>query len=313
MSLFSAVLPEGEFRAAKCDMLEKLIAIGDGSAALLYLYVLLHGRQTNPAQAMRDLRLSQEEFDKAAFTLTNLSISHAAANETQKTKPAPKYTASELKSARFEDNRFRSVCSFTESALNTPLNESMLRALYTIYEHIGLPAEVMVELISFLKADKGTVSSRELVREAYIWSDKALFTVSEVQNYLSALQLQKPLRDAIYKIIGAVGRIPTLAEKNLVAFCVEKGFSEDAVQLAYDRMMRYNGTYSLNYLKKVLQSWDSKNIHTLSEITSVEPERHTDRNSEIPAQQSNDLSAWEQDWLDEMNRRKAARRKDHEE
>ena len=312
MSLFSAVLPEGEFRAAKCDMLEQLIAIGDGNAALLYLYILLHGRHTNTTQAMRDLRLSQEEFDKAAFTLTNLSISQTAAHETQKPKAAPKYTASELKSARFEDDRFRSVCSFAESTLNIPLSESMLRALYTIYEHIGLPAEVMVELISFLKADKGAVSSRELIREAYIWSDKALFTVSEVQNYLSALQLQKPLRDAIYKIIGAVGRIPTLAEKNLVVFCVEKGFSKEAVQLAYDRMMRYNGTYSLNYLKKVLQSWDNKNIHTLSEITAIEPERGADRKTEKPAATGSDLSAWEQDWLDEMNRRKAARRKDQE-
>ena len=42
MSLFSAVLPDGEFRAAKCDMLDQLIAVGDGNAALLYLYILRH-------------------------------------------------------------------------------------------------------------------------------------------------------------------------------------------------------------------------------------------------------------------------------
>ena len=310
MSLFSAILPDGEFRAVKCDMLDRLIAVGDGSAALLYLYVLRHGQQTNSVQAMRDLRFTQEQFDQAAFTLTNLMISHSASSDMKKPEAAPRYSASELKTARFEDHKFRSVCSFAESMLNTPINESMLRALYTVYEHIGLPAEVMMELISYLKADKGTVASRELVREAHIWSDKALLTVSDVQKYLSTLQLQKPLRDAIYKIIGAVGRVPTLAEKNLAAFCAEKGFSEDAVQLAYDRMMRHNGTYSLNYLKKVLQSWDQKNIHTLSEITAVEPERNTEHKNAPVTSENTALSSWEQDWLDEMNRRKAARRKD---
>ena len=190
MSLFSAVLPEGEFRAAKCDMLDQLIAVGDGNAALLYLYILRHGRQAVPTHAMRDLRFSQEQFDQAAFTLTNLSISQAAASEIQKPKTTPRYTASELKKARLEDHRFRSVCAFAENILNAPINESMLRALYTVYEHIALPAEVMMELISYLKADKGTVSSRDLVREAYIWSDKALFTVADAQSYLSALQLQ---------------------------------------------------------------------------------------------------------------------------
>ena len=39
----SVLLPEVELRVARCDMLDKLIAIGDGDAALLYLYILRHG------------------------------------------------------------------------------------------------------------------------------------------------------------------------------------------------------------------------------------------------------------------------------
>ena len=36
----SVLLPEGELRVARCDMLDKLIAVGDGDAALLYLCLL---------------------------------------------------------------------------------------------------------------------------------------------------------------------------------------------------------------------------------------------------------------------------------
>ena len=311
MSLFSNVLPEGEFVAAKCDMLDRLIAVRDGNAALLYLYILRHGRQTDGRQAMRDLRLTQEQFDQAAFTLTNLTISHAASAELSKPKATPRYTASELRAARTGDHRFHSVCAFAESVLNGPLTEGLLRALFTIYDFIGLPAEVMMELIAYLQADQGAVSARDLLREAYVWSDKALLTVSDAQSYLSTLQLQKPLRDAVFRILGAVGRAPTPAEKALASYCIEKGFPEESVQLAYDRMMRHNGAFSFNYLKKVLQSWDSKNVHTVSEITSLEPERRAEPAPQAPAAPGAPsdaaLSDWERDWLAEINRRKSER------
>ena len=41
----SVLLPEGELRVARCDTLDKLIAVGDGDAALLYLYILRHGSE----------------------------------------------------------------------------------------------------------------------------------------------------------------------------------------------------------------------------------------------------------------------------
>ena len=47
----SVLLPEGELRVARCDMLDKLIAVGDGDAALLYLYILRHGGTDGSAAA----------------------------------------------------------------------------------------------------------------------------------------------------------------------------------------------------------------------------------------------------------------------
>lgn len=58
----SVLLPEGELRVARCDMLDKLIAVGDGDAALLYLYILRHGG-TDGSAAARALRLSADRYD----------------------------------------------------------------------------------------------------------------------------------------------------------------------------------------------------------------------------------------------------------
>ena len=59
----SVLLPEGELRVARCDMLDKLIAVGDGDAALLYLYILRHGG-TDGSAAARALRLSADRYER---------------------------------------------------------------------------------------------------------------------------------------------------------------------------------------------------------------------------------------------------------
>ena len=80
----SVLLPEGELRVARCDTLDKLIAVGDGDAALLYLYILRHGSEDGRTAA-RALHLSDERYERAAFTLNNLS---APAAETKIPKRA---------------------------------------------------------------------------------------------------------------------------------------------------------------------------------------------------------------------------------
>ena len=51
--------PEGELRVARCDMLDKLIAVGDGDAALLYLYILRHGGAADAKVAARVLHATR--------------------------------------------------------------------------------------------------------------------------------------------------------------------------------------------------------------------------------------------------------------
>ena len=63
----SVLLPEGELRVARCDTLDKLIAVGDGDAALLYLYILRHGGTVDGKAAARALHLSAERYVRAAF------------------------------------------------------------------------------------------------------------------------------------------------------------------------------------------------------------------------------------------------------
>ena len=176
--------------------------------------------------------------------------------------------------------------------------------------------------MSYLGRDKGAIKGRDIEREACIWSDKGILTTADAQRYLSEVEAEKPLRDALFQTLGVVGRAPTAAERSLIALCLEKGFPPDALQLAIQRMKRGIGQFSASYLRKMLSSWDQKGVHTVAEITALEPESIRKNqptapvteppfgNAAAPAAgfaQPAQLADWEKEWLEEVKRRRAAR------
>lgn len=127
----SVLLPEGELRVARCDMLDKLIAVGDGDAALLYLYILRHGG-TDGSAAARALRLSADRYERAAFTLNNL-IAPTEKPKQQPTNP-PKRRATPAMSCAvpvWTTRPFSGLCDAAEGITGRALTEGQLRCLLT--------------------------------------------------------------------------------------------------------------------------------------------------------------------------------------
>lgn len=199
----SVLLPEGELRVARCDMLDKLIAVGDGDAALLYLYILRHGG-TDGSAAARALRLSADRYERAAFTLNNLiAPTEKTKAATDKSAEAPRYTGDELRRARLDDQTFSGLCDAAEGITGRALTEGQLRCLLTIYDYLGLDAGATIELLSYLKSEKGTVRTTDLRREANQWADMGIVTAQAAQQYLTRRADEKPLSEAIYRALGA--------------------------------------------------------------------------------------------------------------
>ena len=303
----SVLLPEGELRVARCDTLDKLIAVGDGDAALLYLYILRHGGTADGKAASRALHLSAERYERAAFTINQLT---APAQPPKEDKPdaAPQYTADELRRARLDDQRFAAVCQSAEGVLGRTLTEGQLRCLLTAYDHLGLSAEAIIELLSYLKGEKGTVRLADIRREAYQWADMGIVTAQDAQQYLSRRVNEKPLSEAVYKALGADPAQPAPKEQRVCRFALAHGFPPEAVALAAARTDKHQGHKSLDYTLGILRRWDESGVHTVSEITALEPETRA-AVGQGPAQPTDSatLAAWEQKW--EESRRETRRKR----
>lgn len=304
MSLTSLLLPDGELRVIHCSIADKIINCGDGDSALLYLYIVKTGNRLNDKTAMRDLNFTEERYERAVFTLNSLMIQQQAETETQNEPQKlqkPNYTSAELNNARNADHKFTAVCNTAEDVLGKMLSEKDIRSLYTIYDHLGLPAEVIIELLTYLKRDRQKIDRYEIEREANLWTDAGIYTYADAQKHLEKLEAQKPLIEAIFSYMNIVGREPSIKERQFASACLDKGFPPDAVELAINRMYANIDKFSLNYLKKILLSWHERGIHTVSEITAIEPEIKP-KSVQNTAPQTDKLEDWELDWLEELNR-----------
>lgn len=306
-SLSQLLLPEGEFRVIRCEIADKLLACGDGDSALLYLYILRHGGAADEPSATRDLHFTKERYDRAFFTLTSLTL--AMQPEETKKESAPRYTSAELRGARRDDHHFSAVCEEVEVLLKKTLNESQLRTLFTIYNYLGLPADVIIELIGFLKQEQGSVQVADIRREAYRWADMGIFTAEAAQDYLSRRETERPLIEAMFKAMGTAPREPKPVERRLISYAVARGFPPEAMELAVERTKRTLKKFSISYVRRILEDWEKKGVHTVSEITAIEPEmaESARKDEEIAAPDPSKLSEWEKEWLDEVARFKKQR------
>ncbi len=303
-------LPEGEMRVAYCGTLDKLIAAGDGDAALVYLYILRYGGAADEKAAARALHLPADRCERAVFTLNGLTA--PAAPQAERPAAAPAYNADELRRARTEDLQFSAVCESAEQMLGRTLNEGQLRALLAAYDHLGLSAGAIIELLAYLKKEKGAVRVSDIRRESSRWADIGVLSAEDAQIYVRRLDGEKPFCEAVYRAMQADPDKPSPKEQRLCSYALSRGFPPEAVELAARRTERKKGRRSLDYIGAILRRWDEAGVHTVSEITALEPESRTGRQAvgQTPAQPTDaaTLSAWEQEWLEQTREVQRRRR-----
>lgn len=297
MSLPSVSLPEGELRVAGCNTLDKLISIGDGDAALLYLYILRYGDIKDDKAVARALKLSPERYERALFTLHALSTPQKSEHAMPSDSEPPSYTPAELRQARLGDHKFSAVCQSAEETLGRALTDAQIRCLLTAYDFLGLSAEAIIELLSYLKKQKGTVRLSDIRHETYAWADMGIYTAIDAQNYLSKKANEKPLSDSIFNALQANPEAPSPKEQRVCSFALSHGFPADAVSLAVARTHKKHGKHSLDYTLGILRQWEQKGVHTVSEITAMEPESKAVGQTLSSPTSDATLAEWEQEWL----------------
>jgi len=272
-----------------------LISLRDGDAALLYLYFCRHGFR-EPERAARELYLPRQRLQEACERLEMQGLLVSAgedglapgtAGQSLEDRPTgsataglpadggdfPAFTAAEIRERSDCDSAFSSLLAEAKLILGRPLSTPDLNKMLGMYDHLGLPAEVMMMLMHFVadqyreryqEQRRPTVGAFE--REARVWAAREIRDFDGAEQYINRWQERHSMEGELKDALQIVGRDFTETERRYIEQWLDWGFGPEVIACAYDLTVTKTRKFVPSYMDKVLRSWHEKGLHTLQEI-----------------------------------------------
>lgn len=273
----SALLIPNEILSLSAQAARRLLTEGDGDAALLYLALLAEGGSEERARSA--LRWDFARLSAAHLRLVRLELVSAdspvpAAPATPvSTEEPPAYSRADILSAMESEAPFRPLCRAVESCLGRPLGETDLRTLYTIYDFLALPPEVILMLAHWCGAESERRFGAgrrprmgELKKEAFRWKRLGLDTVDSAEDFLRRQQELAGRERELLPLLDIRDRLPVSREREYLASWVDMGFADDAIRLAYERTVFRKGQLNWAYMNSILKRWHGAGLHTAAQV-----------------------------------------------
>ena len=300
---------------------DRLIAAGNGDAALLYLVLLKSPGRWDPATAAHLLKWSPDRVRDTYAKLVSLGLAAPVTD----TAPAhtiidsgpPTYTRADINhEAALPGSPFAFLVDDAQKKLGKTLSDADLNGLYTIYDYVALPQEVIPLLLSWCleeahrKHGPGrTPRMSQIKDEAIRWKEQGVDTVEAADAHIKYLTRLRDRTRQIMALLGIRDRELIPRERGYIAEWLSMGFGDDAIQLAYEKTILKKNALSWAYLNSILKSWHEKGLHTPEQIQAGDRDRSTAltvprTRAPGPAgeakSQTRDDSAWMRAYLDKL-------------
>ena len=259
--------------AIQCNIdsasVQKLLAAGNGDAALLYLYIQ---SGNDPAKAEQALRLTAGRYQCAAATLRQLGLWVEEKQRFIATGERPQYSERDVQSAIRHDSEFSSLYGEIQRMLGRTLNTEELKIILSFVRYLGLPADVVCVLVCYCKdraRQRGSLrnpSLRTIEKEAYAWAERGIDTMEEAAAFIQNQNQRNSRQREIMNILQIRGRELTAAESRYVQSWLEMGFEEDAIAMAYERTCLNTGGLNWAYMNKIMTRWNEAGLHTAEQV-----------------------------------------------
>lgn len=270
----------GSVLALSAEAVDRLLRCDSGDGALLYLHLLRSGPQTLPPWPAPRLEGALAQLDRVGLAppRTTTAPSTQAAPPAQ--AAAPEYSTETLTAALGETaSPFTALADEVERQLGKKLNTPDLKALYTIYDHLALPAEVILLLITWCVEEqerKYGAGRRPLLsqiqKQAFTWSRLGIETAERAEEHLKKQALLRGREGQILTLLDLPPRPLVERERTYLSAWQEMGFGDEAIRLAYEKTVMKKGSMDWGYLTGILRRWHEKGLHTLAQIETGDRE-----------------------------------------
>ena len=270
---------------------EKLISSGDGTAALLYIYLMKNHGEVSTKKASFDLNKPEIETERAFSALVKMGLASDGENAKAATVGArpeelPSYSAEDIRHEMESGNEFSLLVSEVQQAMGKILSSDDLIKLFGIYDCLGLSPEVILLLINHCLTEfneryngRRRPTMRYIEKAAFSWEKAGIYTLDLAERYIKQCGIRKDKASLIKSVLNIKDRALTVSEEKYVNAWADMDFPIETIEIAYDKTVLRTGTMSWSYMNSILNSWFDKGLKTPEEVQNENKPSKTSRSS----------------------------------
>lgn len=254
------------------DTADRLLALGDGDAALVYLHLLRRGSVQGLGWPEPRVRGALDKLAACGLTARTSCTAQPAAQMEQQ---PPEYTMEDITAALGADSSFSILADEVERRLGKKLTTADLKTLYTLLDHLALPAEVILLIVSWCTAElerkygpgrKPFLS--QIRREAFRWAREGVDTAERAEEHLQRLLRLRSREGELIRLLDLPQRPLVEREQKYIAAWLDMGFDDEALRLAYEKTVMGTTSKSMDwrYMNGILRRWHEKGLRTVAQI-----------------------------------------------
>lgn len=294
----SADLLPGSILSLSAQAADRLIRLDSGDAALLYLYLLGHP----DAQGLKwpALRLQTAMDQLVSNGLARAQSAPVVPDPAP--EPPPEYAMEDVTTALREGEAFSALCDEVERRLGKKLTTNDLKSLYTLYDHLALPPEVILMLVAWCVEEmerKYGPGRRpflsQIKKEGFTWSRRGIDTIEAAEAHIRKMTAMRGREKEILRLLDIPARPLVEREKTYIAAWDEMGFDDETIRMAYEKTVMKKQSMDWSYMNGILRRWHEKGLHTAAAILAGDrdPRPVQAVAAPTPAQPQEDLRARE--------------------
>lgn len=204
----------------------------------------------------------------------------------------PDYSPREL-ALYIKIDKVRKLFDSAQKKLGKMLSQQDMSLLFSFYDWLGLPMEVIELLLSYCTAS-GHTGMRYIEKVAIGWAEEGVNTVEKAAEYI---ELRKTGYRSILQAFGQ-NRMPVAAEEAYMKkWLQEYKLPLDVVKLACERTVMQTGKASFAYADRILENWKKAGVSAVADVQAQDARLCGEKGAE---------------YTDHTDRRKAAARTEAE-
>ena len=264
------LLVPGEILAMTGQAADRLLRLDSGDAALLYLHLLRHGDRTG-------LKWPEDRFQRA---LDQLQQQGLAPDRLEPPPPPireeapPEYATEDIAQALGDRaSTFPALTDEVERRLGKKLSAGDLKNLYTLYDHLALPAEVILMLVGWCieemerKYGPGRRPFLSQIRkEGFSWARQGIDTMERAEEHIAKLTRLRSREVEVLRLLDIAPRPLVEREKAYIAAWDDMGFDDETIRMAYEKTVLKKQSMDWGYMNGILRRWHEKGLHTAAAV-----------------------------------------------